>query len=232
MADKKNMLLALAFDIERVNNEVIAFGAVLTDSKRNVLNAVKFCGFDKNRTAGADYHEFWKVSPDRLALLEPFEYKGDAVSFQQIQRELVETFQTFRIEAEAYAAANHKRLLLVVDSVTDVTFMSSLITRYINEEQYIPKLATPVITSGSTTPYYPFDNQSLVITSVLESAIQLACGDPNAFQTFNSDEYAEKHGLPLITVEHDHDPIHDAQYIAENFWRLAEALMPPHEGKW
>lgn len=219
----------LAVDIERVNNKVVAIGAcIMAQETGEITKRFKTIGFFPSLAGGRDYHEFWCRDDETKNMLKSLVYSGHA-TFEQRQEQMIDEFQLFRLDAEQAARERGRTHVLVVDSSTDLTFLSMMIMKHLDANAYLPYSAG-VQASKEVHPFWgelPTQTRAFLShTTFLTASMQhmlLSMVDPSYSTAWGKSKQVRRlYGIPKPDVNHDHDPVNDAICIAWDYKHLMD----------
>lgn len=198
---KNNQCIVLAFDIERsgafADNHTIGIGASVVDSNFKELDRLFLPGYSEKDTNFEKrcWDEFWVKIPDRLKELT---YNGP-LTYDERQKEMVESFLTFRDKWAKYAVENNVKFELASDNnVYDGGFINQMIFQH-TKEHPIPYLL------GSFSGFWESHSMQRGL---------LFAVDPTYTKKWGFTEHIRKLYDVNVESKHTHNPADDAHDIA------------------
>lgn len=197
--------LVLAIDIERSGgrseHDTIAIGSTVIDEEFNELDRFERCIYIHSETNFEQrcWDEFWSKNTDALNQLV---YKGNKMSKENRENDMINAFQSFRAKWEQYATDNDMELTLYSDNnVYDGGYINNLICKYTDQ--------LPIPYTSGSQKYASFYETGSMFKGIL------AVVDPSYSKGWGySNRIRELYNVPEMTREHNHTPADDAYTIA------------------
>jgi len=197
----------MAFDVEHTGIETIAIGASVVDNTFKELDRFFIGIYNPNDAKFSDrcWEQFWSKNIDTLSELQ---YDGD-LSKSEREKEMIKSFQNFRIKWEQKCKENKFKLVLVSDNnLFDGSLINELIKKYyIPSPEGIPYSVTRNKNHQQEySPFWETFSQQKGLLSVVDPSFKSDWGlSQRIFELYN---------VSKPEIIHDHNPANDAYTIA------------------
>lgn len=198
--------IVLAFDIEHTGLEIIGIGASVVDSNFAQLDSF-FMGIyhpEETKFSERCWNTFWT---DHLSILENLKYKGEQLTKEAREAELITKFQQFRAKCEESPLMNGRLVMVSDNNVFDGGLINTLIREYLPDTEPIPY-------SASRDNYGNQKYQSFWETFSQQKGLMASVDQSFKSDWGLSDRIFELYDVKKPSIKHDHNPANDAYTIA------------------